>query len=404
MKTSRRAFIKTAALSGAGLVIGFDGRRLLGADAATSATAFQPNGWIRINGQGAVTLTLGKSEMGQGVRTALPMILADELGADWSRIRLEQAMPGPNFKRLGTGGSGSVQGSWKPLREAAAAAREMLTQVAATRWKVDPATCSTEASWVSHPESGRRLAFGDLAAEAAKLPVPQTPRLKSAKDFKLIGKRTSRIDGREVVTGTTKYGIDTRVPGMRFASIERPSSLGAKARHWDEKAARSVRGVRAVLPVKSGVAVIGDSTWAALKGREVLAVEWDDSEANRFDSSQHRETLEKSSRQTGIVLRQEKPSSPANPVRTLDATYFYPFYAHAPLETMNCVAAVTPNGCELWAPTQDPNDLQADAAQMLGFSPEKVKVHVTTMGGGFRGDRNFARPPRAGASSLDQAG
>ncbi len=384
MKTSRRAFLKTAALSGAGLVIGFDGRRLLGADEATNATAFQPNGWIRIDARGAVTLTLGKSEMGQGVRTALPMILADELGADWSRIRIEQAMPGPNFKRLGTGGSGSVQGSWKPLREAAAAAREMLTQVAARQWKVDPAACSTESGWVRHPESGRRLAFGDLVAEAARLPVPQTPSLKKAGDFKLIGQRTSRIDGREVVTGATKYGIDTRVPGMLFASIERPPSLGAKARRWNEKAARAVRGVRAVLPVKSGVAVVGDSTWAALKGRAALAVDWDETEAKRFDSSQHRETLEKSSREPGIVLRREKPSTPVNPpARSLEATYFYPFYAHAPLETMNCVAAVTPNDCELWAPTQDPNDLQADAAKMLGLPPEKVKVHVTTIGGGF---------------------
>ena len=183
MKTSRRTFLKTAALSGAGLVIGFDGRRLLGAGEAASATAFQPNGWIRLDAEGIITLTLGKSEMGQGVRTALPMILADELGADWSRIRVEQAMPGPNFKRLGTGGSGSVQGSWKPLREAAAAAREMLTQVAARQWKVDPATCSTQAGWVQHSESGRRLAFGELVAEAAKLPVPQTPRLKNAKTF-----------------------------------------------------------------------------------------------------------------------------------------------------------------------------------------------------------------------------
>jgi CO/xanthine dehydrogenase Mo-binding subunit len=158
MKTSRRTFLKTAALTGAGLVIGFDGRRLLGAKEAASVTAFQPNGWIRLDGHGTITLTLGKSEMGQGVRTALPMILADELGADWSRIRVEQAMPGPSFKRLGTGGSGSVQGSWKPLREAAAAAREMLTQVAARQWKVDPGGCSTQAGWVQHSESGRRLA------------------------------------------------------------------------------------------------------------------------------------------------------------------------------------------------------------------------------------------------------
>ncbi len=369
MKTSRRTFLKTATLGGAALVVGFDGRRLLGAEKA--AAAFQPNGWIRIDGAGAVTLTLGKSEMGQGVRTALPMILADELGADWSRVRIVQAMPGPDFKRLGTGGSGSVQGSFKPLREAAAAAREMLTEVAARRWQVDPATCSTEAGAVRHVASGRSLEFGQLVAEAAKLPVPQTPRLKKAEDFRLIGRRTSRIDARDIVTGRTKYGIDTRVPGMLYASIERPPSLGAKARKWNEKAARAIRGVRAVVPVKSGVAVVGDSTWAAMKGREALAVDWDESGAVRFDSSAHRDKLEKSSHEPGIVLRSEKPSTPAAVGKTLEATYFYPFYAHAPLETMNCVAAVTPNDCEVWAPTQSPNGLQLGAAKLLGISRRK---------------------------------
>ena len=380
MKTSRRTFLKTATLGGAALVIGFDGRRLSGAE---ELKGFQPNGWIRIDEKGEVTLTLGKSEMGQGVRTALPLILADELGADWSRIRIVQAMPGPDFKRLGTGGSGSVQGSFKPLREAAAAAREMLTQVAATRWKVDPATCATQAGAVRHAATGRSFAFGELVAAAATLPVRPNPGLKKAEDFKLIGQRTSRIDGREIVTGATKYGIDTRVPGMLFASIERPPSLGAKARKWNEKAARAVRGVRAVVPVKSGLAVVGDSTWAALKGRAALAVDWDETNVVRFDSKAHRDKLEKSAQEPGIVLRSEKPATPSVAHQTLEATYFYPFYAHAPLETMNCVAAVTPNDCELWAPTQDPNDLQADAAKMLGLAPARVKVHVTTIGGGF---------------------
>ncbi len=381
MKTSRRTFLKTATLGGAALVIGFDGRRLFGAE--TAIAKFQPNGWIRIDGQGAITLTLGKSEMGQGVRTALPMILADELGADWSRVKIVQAMPGPDFKRLGTGGSGSVQGSWKPLREAAAATREMLTQAAAKVWQVDPATCSTEAGAVRHTESGRSLEFGRLVEAAAKLPVPQTPALKKTEDFRLIGKRTPRIDAREIVTGATQYGIDTRVPGMLYASIERPPSLGAKARKWNEKAARAVRGVSAVVAVTNGVAVVADSTWAAMKGRAALAVDWDESKSVRFDSRQHRENLEKASRDPGIVLRSEKPDAPAAVARTLEASYYYPFYAHAPLETMNCVAAVTPNDCELWTPTQDPNDLQRDAAKMLDLPPEKVKVHVPTIGGGF---------------------
>ena len=382
MKLSRRTFVKTATLGGAALMIGFDRQRLLGAEEA-AAVSFRPNGWIRIDATGGVTLTLGKSEMGQGVRTALPMILADELGADFSRVHVEQAMPGPDFKRLGTGGSGSVQGSWSYLRPLAAAAREMLTQAAAKRWGVDPHICIAENGVIRHSETGRQFAFGQLVAEAAILPVPQTPQLREPKEFRLIGHRTSRIDARDVVTGATKYGIDTRVPGMLYASIERSPAPGTKPRRWDEKAARAVHGVRTVVRVKNGVAVVADSTWAAMKGRAALAIEWDESSTVRFDSNQHRATLEKASRDPGIVLRSEKPSQPNEPARTLEATYFYPFYAHAPLETMNCVAAVSPNECELWAPTQDPNDLQRDASKMLGLSLEKVKVHVTTIGGGF---------------------
>jgi len=382
MKTSRRNFLKTATLGGAALVVGFDGRRLCGA-AETAAPSFRPNGWIRIDAQGTVTLTLGKSEMGQGVRTALPLILADELGADWSRVKVEQAMPDPNFKRLGTCGSGSVQGSWKPLREAAAAAREMLTQVAARRWQVEAANCSTEAGAVRHPD-GRRIAFGQLVAEAAALPLPAAPRLKNAEEFRLIGQRTSRIDARDIVSGATKYGIDTRVPGMLYASIERPTASGAKARKWNENAARAIHGVHTVVSVPSGVAVVADSTWAAMKGRAALAVEWDESKAVRFDSDQHRAMMEKASREGGIVLRSEKPATPtATPARNLDATYFYPFAAHAPLETMNCVATVRPNECELWAPTQAPNSLQEEAAKMLALPLARVKVHVPTIGGGF---------------------
>ncbi len=310
MRTSRRTFLKSATLGGAALLIGFDGRRLFGAEQGAAAK-FQPNGWIRIDEQGAVTLTLGKSEMGQGVRTALPMILADELGAEWSRVKIVQAMPGPDFKRLGTGGSGSVQGSWKPLREAAAAAREMLTSAAAKQWQVDPATCSAEKGTVVHAASGRRIEFGKLVAEATKLPVPSAPSLKSAKEFRLIGQRTSRIDGRDIVSGATQYGIDTRIPGMLYASIERPPSIGARPKKWDEKAALDVRGVRAVVPVANGVAVVGDSTWATMKGRSRLAVNWDETKAIPFDSREHRKNLETAARKPGIILRTEKPSSPS---------------------------------------------------------------------------------------------
>ena len=236
MISSRRAFLKTAALGGASLVIAFDGKRLLAAEKRTAkkdpakkeaagkeATArFKPNGWVRIDDDGAVTLTIGKSEMGQGVRTSLAMILADELEAEWSRIKLVQAQPGPDFKRLGTGGSFSLGGSWKPLRQAAAAAREMLIAAAAARWKVDPATCAAANGAVLHAASKRESQVRRaLVADAAKLPVPADPPLKKASDFRLIGKPTRSIEGRAIVTGAARYGIDTKIPGMLYASIER---------------------------------------------------------------------------------------------------------------------------------------------------------------------------------------
>src|SRR3954471_3260480 len=291
---SRRTFLKTAALGGASLVIGFNSRRLFGAE-KKEAIPFKPNGWVRIDGDGTVTLTIGKSEMGQGVRTSLAMILADELGADWSRIKIVQASPSAEFKDLGTGGSGRMEDGWA-MRRAAAAARAMLMAAAATRWKVSPNECKTEGGAVVHGESGRRLAFGQLADEAAKLPVPADTPLKPPGDFKIIGQRTARIDGRDIVTGAAHYGIDTKVPGMLYASLERPPFRGAKPKKMNESAARAVRGVRAIMQTDRGVAVVAENTWAAIKGRTALAVEWSEPPPEAFDSDAHGKKLEEAAR------------------------------------------------------------------------------------------------------------
>ncbi|HEX8076582.1 MAG TPA: molybdopterin cofactor-binding domain-containing protein, partial [Chthoniobacterales bacterium] len=285
MIASRRTFLKTAALTGASLVIGFDGRRLFAAE-TKEAAQFKPNGWVRIDGDGTVTLTISKSEMGQGVRTSLAMILADELGADWSRIKIVQASPTAEFKDLGTGGSGSMEDGWM-MRRSAAAARAMLTTAAATRWKVPPDECKTEHGAVVHEASSRRLEFGPLAADAAKLPVPADAPLKTPADFKIIGQRTPRIDGRDIVTGQARYGIDTKVPGMLYASVERPPFRGATVKKMNESAARDIRGVRAIVRIDRGVAVLAENTWSAIKGRTALAVSWGDPPANAFDSDAH---------------------------------------------------------------------------------------------------------------------
>ena len=399
MITSRRAFLKTAALSGASLVVVFDGKGLLGAEKKNTAkkdTAkkettgkgvterFKPNGWVRIDDDGTVTLTIGKSEMGQGVRTSLAMILADELEADWARVKLVQALPGPDFKRLGTGGSFSLGGSWKPLRQAAAAAREMLITAAAARWKVDRAACTAANGAVLHAASKRELKYEALVADAAKVPVPADPPLKEASNFRLIGKPTKRLEGRAIVSGAARFGIDTKVPGMLYASIERPPWRGAKPKLSQDAKALAIRGVRLVPCAEGGIAVVAETTWAALKGRAALAVQWGDPPKGAFDSEAHFKRLDDASEQKGFVTRKDEPPAGTRPaVRTIYASYFYPFHAHAPVETMNCLADVREDRCVIWAPTQAPNSLQEEVAKFLGTTPEKVEVNVTLMGGGF---------------------
>ena len=384
MITSRRTFLKTTALSGASLLIGIDGNRLLHGAQPLAAGHFKPNVWIRIDPDNSVTLTIGKSEMGQGVRTSLAMLLAEELEADWTRIKLEQASPEPGFEDIGTGGSDSIRDGWRSLRQAGATAREMLAMAAAARWKVDRGTCAAANGFIIHTPSGRRFSYGDLVADAARSPLPEHPPLKNARDYKIIGQRTARIDGRDIVSGKARYGIDVKVPGMLHASIERPPFAGAKPKRMQEEKARAVHGVRAIVKISNGVAVVADTTWAAIKGRTTLAVEWDDPPPDAFNSEAHAKRLEAGSRERGFITRKEEPPPGTAPVaETIDATYHYPFYAHAPVETMNCVADVRENRCTIWAPTQAPNRLQKQVAQLLGTTPANVQVNVTLIGGGF---------------------
>lgn len=384
MITSRRTFLKTAALGGASLVIGFDGARLLAASDPQRDSEFKPNHWVRIDPDGTVTLTIGRAEMGQGVRTSLAMILAEELEADWSRIKLVQASPSKIFNDLGTGGSDSVREGWRTLRKAGAAAREMLITAAAARWKVDAKSCAASKGAVVHAETGRRFEYGALVSDAAKLPLPNEPRLKAASDYTIVGQRTPRIDGPDVVTGRARYGIDVKIPGMLHASLERPAWGGAKVKTMQEEKARAVHGVRDVLKTSVGIAVVADSTWAAIKGRTALAVEWEASPADAFDSEPHMEKLAAAAHEPGFVTRKEEPPPGTGAVaRTIDAIYHYPFYAHAAVETINCIADVRGDRCTMWVGTQAPNGLQKRVAKLLGTTPEKVEVNLTLIGGGF---------------------
>jgi len=396
MKTSRRSFIKVSAAFGGGLALWLEMPRTI---LAAGPTAFEPNAYIRITPDNVVQLWITRSEMGQGVRTTLPMMLIEELEADWSQVQYQQALPGGRFKgiRLRTSGSGSTVGTYNALRKAGATAREMLVAAAAQRWNADPSSCRAERGTVVHAATGRKLSYGELAVEAAGQPVPANPALKDRKDFRVIGKPTKRTDGAAIVKGEAIYGIDVRVPGMLYAVLARCPVLGGKLAKFDAGAALAVPGVRRVVPVSrgiaTGVAVVADHTWAAIKGREALKVEWDRGPNADFSSDQFllqmREEIGKE--KDGYFVRDDGDATKALQAATqkLEATYEFPFQAHAPLETMNCVADARKDSCEIWAPTQCPEVALAETAKMLGLPEESVKVHITLLGGGF-GRRLFA--------------
>ena len=393
MTLTRREFIRRSALAGSGLVLSaFVPELALG-----DVHDFAPNAFLRITPEDTVTITVIRHEMGQGVRTLLPMIVAEELEADWSRVKIEQAVTGPRFKgiRLHTSGSGSSRGAYDTLRKAGAAAREMLVGAAAERWKVPAESCRAENGAIVHRGSGRRLRFGQVAAAAARRPVPTDPKLKTPDQFKLLGKPVKRIDGPDIVTGRACYGLDVRVPGMLYASIERAPVLGGRLVRFDDAEARRRPGVIAVVPVKSGiqqgVAVIATSTWAAFRARPALKIEWDDGPHRDFDSDRFETELPGWLERTTFKVRHEgdAPAALAGAVKRHEATYTFPFQAHAPLEVMNCTADVRADQATFWAPTQTQHRSMEQAVKVTGLPEEKITIHAVMMGGGF-GRRLFA--------------
>jgi isoquinoline 1-oxidoreductase beta subunit len=390
MTLTRRAFLRDTSRAALGLTLAF--RFNLSAFAAEAPTPeFAPNAFIRIGSDNVVRLWAIRSEMGQGVRTLLPMVLADELEADWKKIVIEQAQMGARFKgiRLRTSGSGSAAGTWQPLRKAAATAREMLIRAAVDQWQVEPETCRAESSTVVHVPSGRKLTYGQLAIAASKVSVPIKPRLKDVKDFRLVGKPVKRRDAHAIVSGKAVYGLDVKLPGMLHAVIARCPYLGGKLVSCDPAAALKISGVTNVLPVRSGfsggVAVIAANTWSALKGRAALQPVWDKGPNAGFDSDSFMSDLEQSLSQPGFAIRRNGNAQTALAESSvkLEAVYEYPYQAHAPLETMNCTADVRAGSCDIWVPTQAPEAAQQDAAKLLGISPDAVQVNVTMLGGGF---------------------
>jgi isoquinoline 1-oxidoreductase subunit beta len=384
MSASRRDFLRWSALAGAALVIPVP--LIAKETAGRTPSRFAPNQWLRVGTDGKVTLVVARSEMGQGVRTCLAMILAEELEAEWSSISIEQASPSPLYEDMSTGGSDSVESSWMPLRRAAAAARLMLLAAGAKLWKVEPGTCRAERGVVVHTPSGRRVSYGRLAPIAAKLPVPKEPPLKDPKDFRIIGTPVRRVDGPAIVTGRAKYGLDTRPPGALFAAIARCPVPGGRARSFDAARARAVHGVVRVVDVAPGIAVVARDSFAALSGRDVLEVAWDEGPHAGLTTEELWRRLDAAaSAGPAHISRREGDveQALAGAATRLSATYRDAFQAHAPVEPMNAAARVSGGSCQIWAPTQNPQRVQREAAKLLGIRPEKVTVHVTLIGGGF---------------------
>lgn len=384
LKLDRRDFLKLGAIAGSGLVLGVYVHREK--PWAEAASPFHPNVFVQIDPDETVRIWVHKSEMGQGVRTALPMIVADELDADWSHVEVVQADAHPEkYGRQMTVGSRSVRGgAWLPLRKAGAAARAMLVGAAAATWDVDPATCRTENGRVLHDASGRALTYGELSVAAARLPVPADPELKNPAEFRFIGKHMPRIDTPEKITGAAIYGMDVRVPDMLFATVVHSPVFGGSVKSFDDQRARSVSGVKEVVQLSRGVAVVAEHTWAAFQGAEALDITWEPGNFS-MDSADIRQSFLRQSQEPGAVARNDGDVGAAlqQAARRIEATYEVPYLAHATMEPMNCTADVRRDRCEIWAPTQNPQGSQSAAAKIAGLPLDDVTVHVTYLGCGL---------------------
>lgn len=381
MPASRRDFLKGLGLAGTALVLGF---RLEPGRAGEAAAPLRPDGWLAVGRDGRVTVVVGRSEMGQGVRTALPMIAAEELEVPMASVDLAQAEPGPAFPDLGTGGSTSVERLWQPLRRSAAAARALLVAAAAAQWGVDPGRCRAAAGWVLGP-GGRRLPYGRLVVAAARLPVPPDPPLKPAAAFTLLGRPARRVDGPRLVDGSARYGLDQRLPGMKRAVVARCPVFGGRPKGWNAAKVLARPGVRAVVPIASGLAVVADDSWQALAAVADLEPVWEEGPAAGFSSDGFRSQLDALLAEPGAPARVEGDPDRvlAQAARRLEARYEFPWQAHAPMEPPNAVADVRPNGCDVWTGCQEPNGVQKLSAQVLGLPESAVRVHVPLLGGGF---------------------
>jgi isoquinoline 1-oxidoreductase subunit beta len=389
-RLTRRMVLKATAAAGGGLILSLSFPQLKAARAAESGADFAPNAFVRINPDGMVTFTIPQVEMGQGIYTALSMILAEELDAPFEHVKAVAAPP--NDKLYGnpllgfqvTGGSTSVRAFWKPMRIAGATARAMLVQAAATKWSVDPASCRTENGEVLHDASAQKAPYGDIVQAAAALTPPQDPPLKPSSDFKVIGKSLKRLDTPDKVNGKAIYGIDARPAGVKIATLASCPVFGGKVAHVNDEQAKTMPGVRQVIVLDDLVAVVGDHMWAAKKGLNALDITWDEGPNASVSTADILNGLMSASEKAGAVAKSTGDAAKAQGGETkLEATYHVPFLAHAPMEPMNCTVHVRPDACEIWVGNQVITRAQGIAAKVTGLPLEKVTVHNHLIGGGF---------------------
>jgi isoquinoline 1-oxidoreductase beta subunit len=351
---------------------------------------FAPNAFIRVDNIGKTTLVIPQAEMGQGVYTAIAMILAEELDADYAQVVIKHApasdklYANPLFGIQVTGNSNSIRSFWDKLREAGAAARAMLIAAAAAQWQVDPASCSASNGKVTHAASDRTLTYGELADGAAKLPVPDKPKLKEPKDFTLIGKPLKRHDTPDKSDGKTIYGIDVMVPDMKFATLAHCPVLGGKVKHVDDSAAKNLAGVRQIVLLDDLVAVVSDHMWSAWRGLDALKVTWDEGPNAKINSADIWNDLRAASKKDGVVAKSDGDIDKGlTQGERFDADYELPLLAHATMEPMNCTVRLTPGACEIWTGTQVQSRCQEYAAKAAGLPIDKVTVNNHYLGGGF---------------------
>jgi isoquinoline 1-oxidoreductase beta subunit len=395
--STRRDFLKGTGTAGVlALTIGFEWggamRRAFAAGAAPAGVAFTPNAFLRIGSDNSVTVIAKHVEMGQGAYTGIATVVAEELDADWARVRVESApADAKRYANLvfgtmqGTGGSSAMANSWTQLREAGGKARAMLLAAAAKEWKVPVTELTVERGTVHHAGKNRQASYGALVATAATLPVPDTVQLKDPKDFKLIGHHAPRVDAAAKSDGTAQFTIDVAMPGMLVALLKRPPWFGATVKSFDAAAAAAVPGVVKVVQVPGGIAVVAKGFWAAKQGRDALKVDWDDSKAEKRSSAALLEEYRRLAGQPALPARKDGDAVNAikDATRKVSATFEFPYLAHAPLEPLDAVVKLTASSCEIWAGDQFQTVDQANAAHTAGLDPQQVSIHTLYAGGSF---------------------